>query len=88
MGDRSALFFLRLKDKKIRSCFFKAVKSKKMNCVSVSAAAQHIEAPPYAKKNHPVNQGDLLNVAVVGISYSGATGFNKLSTFTDLGISF
>jgi hypothetical protein len=36
--------------KKIRSCFFKAAESKMVNCVSVSAAAKHIEAS--IKRNH------------------------------------
>jgi hypothetical protein len=47
---------LSLKNKKIRSYFFKADESKKENCVSVSAAAQHIEAPINANNNHPTNQ--------------------------------
>jgi len=38
-------FFYFLKEKKIRNFFFNADKSKVMNCVSTSAAAQHIEAP-------------------------------------------
>jgi hypothetical protein len=36
--------------RKIRSCFFKADESKMVNCVSVLAAAQHIEASN--KRNH------------------------------------
>jgi len=40
----------------IRSCFFKADEMKMVICVSVSAAAQDIEAPIYANNNHPINQ--------------------------------
>jgi hypothetical protein len=45
-----------VKHKKIRHCFFKADESKMVNCVSVSAVAQHIEAPINANNNHPINQ--------------------------------
>jgi hypothetical protein len=41
---------------KIRSCFFKADESEMLNCVSDSAAAQHIEASIYTSTNHPINQ--------------------------------
>ena len=41
--------------KKIRSCFFKADKSKMVNSESVSATTQHIEAPVYANNNYPIN---------------------------------
>jgi hypothetical protein len=44
------------KDKKIRSCFFKADESKMVDYVSASAAAQYIEAPIYANNYHPINQ--------------------------------
>ncbi len=48
--------YLSPKDKKIRSCFFKADESKMANCVSDSAAAQHVETQINGNNNHPDNQ--------------------------------
>jgi hypothetical protein len=44
------------KIRKIRHCFFSANQAKIANCVSVSAATQHIEAPNNANNTHPNNQ--------------------------------
>jgi hypothetical protein len=40
----------------IRSCFFKVDKSKMVDCVSISAATQHIEASTRANNTGPNNQ--------------------------------
>jgi hypothetical protein len=59
---------------KIRHCFFKADKSKMVNCVSALAVAQHIEAPINTNNNYPNNQkGVLLSrlIFFAGVEISG-----------------
>jgi hypothetical protein len=40
----------------LRICFFKADKSKMVDCVSISAATRHIVAPISATNTHPNSQ--------------------------------
>ena len=60
----------------IRSCFFKADKSKIVDCVSISAATQHIEAPIRANKSIKTTKAGFvvkINLLRLGLQFQASS---------------